>query len=181
MDDEHRVTGATSGHGERVGRGVVDSERLIAPERNLEGACTSGRQAKTGVGLALSNQRRGNTRGSVADLQVRHRTSHRKGVEQLVGVDVPEEVTGGSDDFYKFYLVPGGFHGSQGVGATDVPWLDTIVDWVENGNAPDRLVVSKSQGGEVVRTRPLCPYPQRAFYSGAGNTDEAASFECREP
>ena len=24
-----------------------------------------------------------------------------------------QQITGGSEDFYKFYLVPGGFHGSQ--------------------------------------------------------------------
>jgi len=26
---------------------------------------------------------------------------------------------------------------------------------------------------------PLCPYPQHAHYKGAGNPEDAASFECR--
>jgi feruloyl esterase len=30
----------------------------------------------------------------------------------------------------------------------------------------------------VVRTRPLCPYPMVAKYSGSGSTDEAANFSC---
>jgi hypothetical protein len=32
--------------------------------------------------------------------------------------------------------------------------------------------------GAVVRTRPLCPYPQVATYKGSGSTDEASNFTC---
>ena len=32
--------------------------------------------------------------------------------------------------------------------------------------------------GRIVRTRPLCPYPQTAIYKGTGSTDDAASFTC---
>ena len=35
--------------------------------------------------------------------------------------------------------------------------------------------------GEVLMTRPVCPYPQAARYAGAGNVNRAASFECRLP
>jgi hypothetical protein len=30
-----------------------------------------------------------------------------------------------------------------------------------------------------VRTRPLCPFPQKATYLGSGRTDAAESFVCR--
>jgi feruloyl esterase len=33
--------------------------------------------------------------------------------------------------------------------------------------------------GKVIRTRPLCPYPQEAQYKGTGSTDQAESFVCR--
>ena len=33
--------------------------------------------------------------------------------------------------------------------------------------------------GKVVRTRPLCPYPQVARCKGTGSTNEAANFVCR--
>jgi feruloyl esterase len=33
--------------------------------------------------------------------------------------------------------------------------------------------------GKVVRTRPLCPYPKKATFTGKGSTDEASSFICR--
>ena len=33
----------------------------------------------------------------------------------------------------------------------------------------------------VDRTRPLCPYPQQAVYTGTGSTDDAENFVCRVP
>ena len=35
--------------------------------------------------------------------------------------------------------------------------------------------------GKVDRTRPLCPYPQVARYSGAGSINAAANFACKSP
>jgi len=82
------------------------------------------------------------------------------------------------DDFYKFYLVPGGFHGAPGVGATNVPWLDTLVSWVENGDAPSELTAERVENREVVRTRKICPHPMVGTYSGSGPTDSVESFVC---
>jgi len=33
----------------------------------------------------------------------------------------------------------------------------------------------------VDRTRPLCPFPQVARYSGTGSSDDAANFACKAP
>jgi len=52
---------------------------------------------------------------------------------------------------------------------------------VEKNRAPDSLAAARVVGGKTVRTRPLCPYPQVARYSGTGSTDEAASFSCVAP
>jgi feruloyl esterase len=89
-----------------------------------------------------------------------------------------QSVTGDTRDFYKFYLVPGGFHGSQGVGATNVAWLDTIVDWVENGVAPNELLATRKANGETVFSRRLCPYPLAGTYKGTGDDTLAASYLC---
>ena len=51
--------------------------------------------------------------------------------------------------------------------------------WVENGRAPDRIVAGRMEQGRVVRTRPLCPYPQTARWDGRGSVDEDKSFSCR--
>jgi feruloyl esterase len=53
--------------------------------------------------------------------------------------------------------------------------------WVEQGVAPDQMVASKMADGEVVRTRPLCTYPQVAEWNGTGSTDNAANFSCVMP
>jgi feruloyl esterase len=90
-----------------------------------------------------------------------------------------QRVSGNTDDFYKFYLIPGGFHGgAQGTGVGNIAWMDAMVDWVENGNAPDELIGERKQSGETVFTRKICPYPQNGAYKGHGDTNSADNFEC---
>lgn len=86
----------------------------------------------------------------------------------------------GAAAFERLYLIPGMGH-CQGGAATD-SWdgLQALVDWVEKGQAPQAIIAS----GTTVfpgRTRPLCPYPQYARYSGSGNPEDAASFRCVAP
>jgi len=57
--------------------------------------------------------------------------------------------------------------------------LAVLEAWVEQQRVPDRIVATHVTAGKVDRTRPLCAYPQVATYSGAGSTNEAASFVCR--
>ena len=44
-----------------------------------------------------------------------------------------------------------------------------------------RIEAARVAGGKVVRTRPLCAYPEVAKYKGSGSIDEAANFTCRKP
>ena len=73
------------------------------------------------------------------------------------------------------------FHCRGGVGVDRIDGLTPLINWVENGIAPDRIVGSRMEGGKVVRTRPLCPYPQVAKYSGKGSIDDAENFNCAAP
>ena len=57
--------------------------------------------------------------------------------------------------------------------------MTALINWVENGAAPATLTASRVEHSKVVRTRPLCPYPQVARHLGSGSIDEAASFACR--
>jgi hypothetical protein len=57
--------------------------------------------------------------------------------------------------------------------------LGALEQWVESGRAPDQIVASHATKGVVDRTRPLCPYPEVATYTGTGSTDQAANFSCR--
>lgn len=61
--------------------------------------------------------------------------------------------------------------------------LLALIDWVENGTAPDHLIATTWKNdtthAEVYRQRPLCFYPKKAFYKGEGDPGEAQNWECR--
>ncbi len=84
-------------------------------------------------------------------------------------------------DYCRLFMVPGCLHCGGGPGAADVNWLSVIVDWVEQGKAPERLVAAKKEQGRVVMTRPLYPYPQYAVYKGTGDTNSADNFVVKSP
>jgi feruloyl esterase len=80
-------------------------------------------------------------------------------------------------DYCRLFLVPGCLHCGGGPGAADVDWLSVIVDWVEHGKTPDKLIASKKDKSKVIMTRPLYPYPEHAAYKGSGDANSADSFE----
>lgn len=85
-------------------------------------------------------------------------------------------------DYARLFLMPGVLHCAGGSGPDSVEWIDAIAAWTEKGTAPDRVIaIKRDQSGTPTRTRPLCPHPQRAVYSGAGSTDDAANFVCKAP
>ena len=86
-------------------------------------------------------------------------------------------------DFYKLYMLPGTLHCGGGNGCFDslgdkqaLFWR--LVNWVENENEPNAWEGSRIVDGEVVRTRPQCPYPQVSRYLGEGSIDGAENFAC---
>jgi feruloyl esterase len=56
-----------------------------------------------------------------------------------------------------------------------------LVKWVESGQVPDRIIASRVQNNETVRTRPLCVYPDVAVYTGTSSSDDAKNFACETP
>jgi hypothetical protein len=78
--------------------------------------------------------------------------------------------------FLKFYMVPGWGHG-QGRFIAQYDGLEAIVDWVENGVAPQGLVARDGTAG-VDRTRPMCDYPSWPMYRGFGSVNQATSYLC---
>jgi feruloyl esterase len=81
-------------------------------------------------------------------------------------------------DWMRLFLVPGMGHCAGGIGPDQADYLGAIDDWVENGNAPERIVASRTRSGETDMTRPLCPYPQVAVWDREGDPNEAESFSC---
>jgi len=80
---------------------------------------------------------------------------------------------------YRLFMAPGMGHCGGGEGPNTFDMVGALEQWVEHGQAPDRIVAAHATGGAVDRTRPLCPYPQLAVYNGTGSMDEAASFTCK--
>jgi feruloyl esterase len=82
-------------------------------------------------------------------------------------------------EFYKLYMIPGLFHCSGGVGCSDDKALfDALVNWVEKGVEPKSVTGSRIVDGKLVRTRPMCPYPSVAKYTGTGSIDDAKNYTC---
>ena len=99
---------------------------------------------------------------------------------------------GKAADFARFFRVPGMNHSSGGISTDQYDALEALVNWVENGIAPDRIIASArgvgnsgGANGEVPaawaadRTRPLCPYPLIARYNGSGDSERAENFSCK--
>lgn len=83
-----------------------------------------------------------------------------------------------TDDFLRLFMAPGMQHCAGGVGPNTFDAVSALEAWVERGTKPAHLVASHATNGVVDRTRPLCPYPQVATYSGRGSIDDAANFTC---
>jgi feruloyl esterase len=105
-------------------------------------------------------------------------------LQPLMGVRYYEEAAtaNGPDaaDFMRLFMAPGMAHCGGGVGPDQYDAVTAVIDWVETGAAPDALLAKKVVGGEVTRSRPLCPYPQVARYDGDGSDEDAANFMCSE-
>ncbi|KAF3033065.1 Tannase and feruloyl esterase [Didymella heteroderae] len=100
------------------------------------------------------------------------------------------------DEFYRFFTVSGTGHCGGGDGAhvigqasNEVSSYDpkenilmAIVDWVENGNAPETIIgtkyVNDTQSLGVEFKRAHCKYPKRNHYKGEGDAHLIESWEC---
>ncbi|MBB5803173.1 feruloyl esterase [Saccharothrix ecbatanensis] len=82
----------------------------------------------------------------------------------------------------RVFMVPGLQHCFGGTGLTEFDPIRALLAWVEHGTAPDRIIAAgRDAEGEVVRTRPVFPYPLTARYDGTGSIDDAANFRPAPP
>lgn len=102
------------------------------------------------------------------------------------------------DEFYRFFRISGTGHCSGGDGASVIGQslesvestepsenvLMAMVDWVENGNAPETITgthwVNGTQSAGVDYKRAHCKYPKRNMYKGVGDPKAVDSWECVE-
>ena len=86
----------------------------------------------------------------------------------------------------RLYVAPGVNHCGGGVGADKTDLLTALDQWVTKDIAPDTLTAEKlDANGAVIRTLPLCRYPQYPKYTGPANDAAAAklatSYTCTSP
>ena len=86
-----------------------------------------------------------------------------------------------TSNFFRLFMVPGMSHCGGGVGVDRFDTITPLVNWVENGVAPEQIIGARVVDGKTVRTRPLCFYPQVAKYKGTGSIDDAGNFVCSQP
>ena len=93
-----------------------------------------------------------------------------------------------TQSFARLYMVPGMGHcgGGPGPNTFRMPIESALENWVEKGIVPGPLTATKFKidadpASGVVRTRPLCPFPQVARYNGSGSIEDATNFACVAP
>jgi feruloyl esterase len=69
-------------------------------------------------------------------------------------------------DRIRLFMFPGMGHCGGGPGPNTRNVLEPLVDWVENGKAPDFVVATHSTDGVVDNERRICAYPELAVYTG---------------
>ena len=66
----------------------------------------------------------------------------------------------------RLYMFPGMGHCGGGPGPNEWDPLTPLVNWVEQGTAPDSVVARRVTDGRVTNERRVCAQPQAARYTG---------------
>jgi feruloyl esterase len=78
------------------------------------------------------------------------------------------------------FMVPGMGHCSGGPGPDTFDGIGVLDEWVDHGVAPDKIIASHLTNGVPTMSRPLCPYPQQARYTGSGDRTNASNWACTD-
>jgi feruloyl esterase len=96
-----------------------------------------------------------------------------------------EDHMGGSaatGKFARLFLMPGMSHCSGGQGPSSFDALTAIINWVEQGSAPQSLLTTQTRTTATpVQSLPAYPYPLMATYNGTGSVDVAGSYHAALP
>jgi len=86
---------------------------------------------------------------------------------------------GTESDFIRLFMAPGMMHCGGGDGPNQFNPVSALERWREQSIVPGEIIAVHVTNGVVDNTRPLCPYPEVAVYSGHGSTKDALSFSCK--
>ncbi|KAJ4386129.1 hypothetical protein N0V93_009021 [Gnomoniopsis smithogilvyi] len=92
-----------------------------------------------------------------------------------------ETMMGGAaavDQFYRLFVAPGVGHcGGGGPSPNTATALNVLINWVENGVAPETLPANITTRNVTV-SRNLCRFPLVAHFNGTGDLNSAAGWTC---
>jgi feruloyl esterase len=85
-----------------------------------------------------------------------------------------------TQSFARLFMIPGAQHCGGGPSTSTIDPFSALVAWVEQGQAPDKLVGTAGAATPWPgRTRPLCPFPKTSHYLGSGSIEDQANFVCQ--
>jgi feruloyl esterase len=79
----------------------------------------------------------------------------------------------------RLFMVPGMGHCGGGPGSDKFDGIGALDRWVDQGVAPEKIVASHVTDNATTFSRPLCPFPQVAEYSGSGDRKDASAWACK--
>jgi feruloyl esterase len=82
-----------------------------------------------------------------------------------------------ASEYYRYFEAPGVGHCTKGSGWYPGDGLKALIDWVENGIAPETLE-AETVGDTEGRKASLCMWPKRLVHVG-GDASNASSFGCQ--
>ncbi|KAH7388951.1 Tannase/feruloyl esterase [Cadophora sp. MPI-SDFR-AT-0126] len=83
----------------------------------------------------------------------------------------------GVSQYFRYFEAPGVGHCGGGIGPAPTTALDSLVDWVEKGQAPVTLDAASFPINGISRKQRLCPYPLVSAYV-SGDPLNADSYHC---
>jgi Tannase and feruloyl esterase len=83
--------------------------------------------------------------------------------------------------FARMFLIPGVYHCAGGYVPYEEDLLGTVVNWVELGMAPDRVIASAVLKDGTLRKRPVFAYPVKAHYRGRGDLNDPGNYVGQAP
>ena len=92
-----------------------------------------------------------------------------------------------TQEYLRLFMAPGMAHCTSGPGLNTFDTLTALETWVERGVPPDELIATHTNLAFPVNvesmpagdfSRPLCPYPEAARWTGKGSPTDAANFVC---
>lgn len=110
--------------------------------------------------------------GSGGAISAFNTISYYESVQQRMGPN--------QQDWLRLFLLPGMAHCGGGTGPNQFHALAALERWREQNDPPNSIPAARvNERGRIERTRPLCPYPQRAVYKGSGSINDAGNFSCK--